>query len=51
MAPYEDEPEDRVNAVGGLVVKNGMGGGYDVNWPNWYAAYMLAEQARTDLPT
>ena len=27
------------------------GGEYDVNWPNWYAAYMVAEQAGTELPT
>ena len=23
----------------------------DDNWPDWYAAYMVAEQARTELPT
>jgi len=23
----------------------------DENWPNWYAAYMVAEQAGTELPT
>ena len=23
-----------------------MGGEYDANWPDWYAAYMVAEQAR-----
>jgi len=23
----------------------------DANWPEWYAAYMVAEQAGTDLPT
>ena len=28
-----------------------MGGEYDVNWPTWYAAYMVAEQAGTELPT
>jgi catechol 2,3-dioxygenase-like lactoylglutathione lyase family enzyme len=28
-----------------------MGGEYDVNWPSWYAAYMVAEQAGTELPT
>lgn len=27
------------------------GGEYDVNWPVWYAAYMVAEQAGTELPT
>lgn len=26
-------------------------GGADVNWPAWYAAYMVAEQAGTQLPT
>jgi catechol 2,3-dioxygenase-like lactoylglutathione lyase family enzyme len=26
------------------------GGTYDVNWPDWYAAYMVAEQAGTALP-
>jgi hypothetical protein len=28
-----------------------IGGESDVNWPDWYAAYMVAEQWRTDLPT
>lgn len=28
-----------------------MGGAYDVNWPDWYAASMVAEQAGTELPT
>ena len=27
------------------------GGEYDVNWPDWYAAYMVAERAGTELPT
>jgi catechol 2,3-dioxygenase-like lactoylglutathione lyase family enzyme len=27
------------------------GGEYDENWPDWYAAYIAAEQAGTDLPT
>jgi catechol 2,3-dioxygenase-like lactoylglutathione lyase family enzyme len=27
------------------------GGEYDVNWPDWYAAYMVAERNGTDLPT
>ena len=27
------------------------GGQYDANWPDWYAAYMVAEQAGTALPT
>ena len=26
------------------------GGEYDANWPDWYAAYMVAEQAGTALP-
>ena len=26
-------------------------GGQDENWPGWYAAYMVAEQAGTELPT
>ena len=26
------------------------GGEYDVNWPDWYAAYMVAEQAGEKLP-
>jgi catechol 2,3-dioxygenase-like lactoylglutathione lyase family enzyme len=28
-----------------------MGGEYDVNWPEWYAAYMVAEQTGSELPT
>ena len=28
-----------------------MGGEYDTNWPDWYADYMVAEQAGTELPT
>jgi hypothetical protein len=27
------------------------GGEYDVNWPDWYAEYMVAELAGTELPT
>jgi catechol 2,3-dioxygenase-like lactoylglutathione lyase family enzyme len=26
-------------------------GGHDENWPDWYAAYMVAEQAGTEPPT
>jgi hypothetical protein len=26
------------------------GGEYDVNWPHWYAAYMVAEQSGAELP-
>jgi hypothetical protein len=28
-----------------------MGGQRDEQWPVWYAAYMAAEQAGTELPT
>ena len=28
-----------------------MGGARDENWPDWYAAHMVAEQAGTELPT
>jgi catechol 2,3-dioxygenase-like lactoylglutathione lyase family enzyme len=28
-----------------------MGGGYDANWPDWYADYLVAERAGTELPT
>ena len=31
--------------------RGGTGGEYDENWPDWYAAYMVAEQAGTELPT
>jgi len=27
------------------------GGQYDENWPDWYAAYMVAEQTGAELPT
>ena len=27
------------------------GGAYDENWPDWYAEYMVGEQAGTELPT
>jgi len=26
-------------------------GGPDTNWPDWYARYMAAEQAGTELPS
>jgi len=26
------------------------GGQRDENWPDWYASYMVAEQAGTELP-
>jgi hypothetical protein len=28
-----------------------IGQGRDANWPEWYAAYMVAEQAGTELPS
>jgi catechol 2,3-dioxygenase-like lactoylglutathione lyase family enzyme len=28
-----------------------LGGEYDVNWPDWYAEYMVREQTGGDLPT
>ena len=28
-----------------------IGKGRDANWPEWYAAYMVAEQAGGDLPS
>jgi catechol 2,3-dioxygenase-like lactoylglutathione lyase family enzyme len=27
------------------------GGTYDMNWPDWYAAYIVAERGGTELPT
>jgi hypothetical protein len=27
------------------------GGEYDENWPDWYAEYMVAEHAGTELPS
>jgi hypothetical protein len=27
------------------------GGEYDMNWPDWYAEYMVAEQAGKELPS
>jgi catechol 2,3-dioxygenase-like lactoylglutathione lyase family enzyme len=47
---------DLANAMRRASVAHGehekrMGGEYDTNWPDWYAAYMVAEQAGTELPT
>jgi catechol 2,3-dioxygenase-like lactoylglutathione lyase family enzyme len=47
---------DLANAMRRASVAHGehekrLGGEYDVNWPDWYAAYMVAEQAGTELPT
>src|SRR5437870_2801668 len=39
----------RAEAAHGLHEKR-MGGQRDENWADWYAAYMVAEQAGTDLP-
>jgi len=40
----------RTEAAHGEHEKRG-GGQRDANWPDWYAAYMAAEQAGTELPT
>ncbi|QZS52690.1 VOC family protein [Rhodococcus opacus] len=47
---------DLVNALFRAAIAHGehekrAGGEYDENWPDWYAAYMVAEQAGTELPT
>jgi catechol 2,3-dioxygenase-like lactoylglutathione lyase family enzyme len=46
---------DLANAMRRASVAHGehekrQGGEYDVNWPDWYASYMVAEQAGTELP-
>jgi catechol 2,3-dioxygenase-like lactoylglutathione lyase family enzyme len=46
---------DLANAMRRASVAHGehekrAGGEYDVNWPDWYAAYMVAERAGTELP-
>jgi hypothetical protein len=28
-----------------------LGGEYDVNWPDWYAEYMVREQTGEELPS
>jgi hypothetical protein len=33
------------------VVKAQRIGAYDENWPDWYSAYMVAEQSGAELPT
>jgi catechol 2,3-dioxygenase-like lactoylglutathione lyase family enzyme len=40
----------RAEAAHGEHEKNVLGGKRDENWPEWYAAYMVAEQAGTELP-
>jgi catechol 2,3-dioxygenase-like lactoylglutathione lyase family enzyme len=47
---------DLANAMRRASVAHGehekrQGGEYDANWPDWYAAYMVAEQAGSELPT
>jgi catechol 2,3-dioxygenase-like lactoylglutathione lyase family enzyme len=41
----------RAEAAHGVHEKNVLGGKRDENWSEWYAAYMVAEQAGTELPT
>ena len=41
----------RAEAAHGEHEKNVLGGQRDENWPEWYASYMVAEQAGTELPT
>jgi catechol 2,3-dioxygenase-like lactoylglutathione lyase family enzyme len=41
----------RAEAAHGQHEKSALGGQRDENWPAWYAAYMVAEQAGTELPT
>ncbi|HKO30439.1 MAG TPA: VOC family protein [Nitrospiraceae bacterium] len=41
----------RAEAAHGRHEKNVLGGQRDENWSEWYAAYMVAEQAGTELPT
>jgi len=40
----------RAEAAHGVHETNVLGGQRDENWPEWYAAYMVAEQAGTELP-
>jgi catechol 2,3-dioxygenase-like lactoylglutathione lyase family enzyme len=41
----------RASEAHGVHEKVVLGGKRDENWPDWYAAYMVAEHAGTDLPT
>jgi hypothetical protein len=41
----------RASVAHGEHEKRVLGGEFDENWPDWYAAYMVAEQAGTELPT
>ena len=41
----------RASIAHGVHEKTVLGGTFDENWPDWYAAYMVAEQAGRELPT
>ena len=41
----------RASVAHGEHEKRVLGGEFDENWPDWYAAYMVAEQAGTEQPT
>ena len=41
----------RAEAAHGKYEARKLGGQRDANWPDWYAAYMVAEQAGTELPS
>ena len=41
----------RAEAAHGKYEARELGGQRDANWPEWYAAYMVAEQAGTELPS
>ena len=41
----------RASVAHGEHEKRVLGGEFDENWPDWYAAYMVAEQTGTELPT
>ena len=41
----------RAEAAHGEHEKTVLGGVYDENWPDWYAAYVVAEQHGRTLPT
>ena len=41
----------RAEAAHGKYEATRLGGQRDANWPEWYAAYMAAEQAGTELPS